>query len=575
MTSPVNYVDLFDRLYPEQHLSGITDDSQINVDDLNQRYATIRANQRTMMMALNSIYSAQSDGSHFKDFMQPFWEIALSKKFDLSPAITASLRYRAGFDPGGNTLTFPENRTGFHLHDCGSSLLNDMTEVMVYINGKLVPPSAKYVHVAQGGFSIYVKECIIPSTATSAHVIVLRKFNQLGLTRSASTIYKSDTATALPFDILITDLLSLGNIYDLRYYKVFHRLSTDRYFRPLDPTKWAGRFSVDNASAIFTIINGAGLNEEFIVLNTAEYWKYEFDGQLTEDSNVTLIDLIDGNSLPAPVWSIEDLDVFVDGRLMRPYTDYIIQWGSPSSKQHAPRLVLRGVPTGQRHILVQTNAPHDPLCPMIREDSISDPDAIFRTSPAERELRLIEDVGIVYSNGYLCSVGDDINVVADNYAIHLGGLPDTNFLYYRARFVLTPAQLEGAKLEGGYKTPLENFVNLVGLRLDGSPADGSSLLGGFDFIESYRYNAGVTAVPSNPIPWPEIYFNAMYFWVRDEQTSARIAGEPLDCRETSLANLAVYDPWKQEDFELSMDCRAPISLDAGYVTDREVNCRNS
>jgi hypothetical protein len=44
MLTPVNYVDLFDRLYPEQHLHGLTDDNQITVEELNRRYATIRTN---------------------------------------------------------------------------------------------------------------------------------------------------------------------------------------------------------------------------------------------------------------------------------------------------------------------------------------------------------------------------------------------------------------------------------------------------------------------------------------------------------------------------------------------------
>jgi hypothetical protein len=529
-----------------------------------------------MMSALNSIYSAQSDGSHFKDYMQPFWEVALNKKFDLTQSKIVSLRYRVGFDPGGNTLTFPENRTGLHCHDIGSSILSDMTEIMVYIDGRLIAPSDRYVLIAQGGFSVYVKESVVTLNASVAQIVVLRKFNQLGISRNAYTSVKNTgSTTTSPFDIVVNTLSSLGNVFDIRYYKLFHKLPTDRYFRPVDESLWGSRVSATSDAAVFTKTDGALANEEFVVVCTADFWKYEFDGTLTENSNTSLVDLVDQYGLPAPIWSIEDIDVYVNGRLMRPNIDYCIQWGSPSSKRHPPRVILWGIPTGRCHILVMTNAPHDDiLSPTIREDALSDPYAIYRLPPLQRPIRLIEDVGMVFSNGYLRNVGDEINVIADNYGLHLGNLPDTNYVYYRARFVMTSLNIEGALREGGYQTALEKFVTLVGLRPDGSPADGSSPLGGFDFIESYKYNSGCSVVPSNPIIWANTFFNALYFWVRDEQQDARNAGEPLDVRETDSSNLAVYDPWNQEGVDLVFDCRSPITTDSGYTTSRELNCRN-
>ena len=188
MLTPVNYVDLFDRLYPEQHLAGLTDDGQITAEELNRRYATVRANQRTMMLALNSIYSAQPDGSHFRDYMLPYWEVAASKKFDLGPTKLLSLRYRVGFDPGGESLVFPENRTGLHLHDLGSDLINSMIEVCVYVDGRLIGPSRYHIHVSQGGFSVYIIENDLSQNAQVAHVVLLRKFNQAGVTRGAAVI---------------------------------------------------------------------------------------------------------------------------------------------------------------------------------------------------------------------------------------------------------------------------------------------------------------------------------------------------------------------------------------------------
>jgi hypothetical protein len=577
MLTPVNYVDLFDRLYPEQHLAGLTDDGQITAEELNRRYATVRANQRTMMLALNSIYSAQPDGSHFRDYMLPYWEVAVSKKFDLGPTKIVSLRYRVGFDPGGELLTFPENRTGLHLHDLGSDLINSMIEVCVYVDGVLIAPSRYHIHVAQGGFSVYIVEEEVNADAQVAHVVLLRKFNQAGLTRGAAVRHICAATTVSPFDIVVPSLTELGHVYDIRYYKLFHKIPGDRWFRPVTENLVGKRVGAVGDSAIFTKMDGAVKDEEFVVVCTAEFWKYEHDGPITENTNAALIDLVDQYGLPAPVSCIEDVDVYVEGRLMRPNVDYWLQWGDPvNSYRTPPRIVLRGDPTDiHGHILVRTNAPYDPvLCPEIREDTISDPEAIYRMPPTARPLRLLEDVGLTFSGGYLVNVADNQNVISDNLGLHIGGLPDTRFMYFRSRFVLTSGAMEGAIRESGHQTALEKFAILVGVKADGTAANGNPLLSA-DFVEAYRVNTGATTVSSaSPKNWAETYFNALYFWVRDAQTDARSAGEPLDARDNAVVPLARLLPWQQDDFALSFDCRSPISSDAGYVTNRSLDCRN-
>lgn len=571
MPTPVNYVDLFDRLYPEQHLAGLTDDGQINTEELNRRYATIRANQRTMLYALNSIYSAQPGGAHFKDYMLPYWEVAAVKKFDLTPSKIVSLRYRAGFDPGGESLTFPENRTGLHLHDLGSDLLNQMTEVSVYVDGRLIAPSKYHIHAAQGGFSIYVVETEVGSGATTAHVVLLRKFNQAGVTRGAAVVRTCQATTAQPFDIIVPSLSELGNVYDVRYYKLFHKVPGDRWFRPVDEALVGYRASAVGDGAVFTKMDGAMEDEEFVVVCTAEFWKFEFDGALTENSNASVINLIDQYGLPAPVSRIEDLDVYVDGRLQRPNVDYWINWGSVEGYRHPPKLVLRHAPTGvHRHVLARTNAPYDPeFCPELREDEITDPYAIYRMPQSERALRLIEDVGLSFSGGYLVNCAEGINVVADNLGLHIDDLPDTRDLYFRARFVLTPAAIHGALSESEHMTALEQFVTLVGLRADGTSADGNSLMS-FDFIQSYKLNAGAQPIPDAPRPYPTSLFPAMYFWARDDQAEARFAGEVVDCRDDPA--VGDKDGW-QQDGTTYMDCRPLEGIDAGYITDRPLDCR--
>lgn len=167
-----------------------------------------------------------------------------------------------------------------------------------------------------------------------------------------------------------------------------------------------------------------------------------------------------------------------------------------------------------------------------------------------------------------------MNVIADNLGLHIGGLPDAQYAYFRARFVFTPAQLEGALAEGGHQTALEKFAIMVGLAPDGSSANGSAALTA-DFVQAYRVNSGAATVPTDsPQDWAELYFNALYFWVRDAQSEARFAAESLDCREGADTALARLAPWKQDDLPVVFDCRAGVIADTGYVTDRSLDCRN-
>ena len=117
MPTPVNYVDLFDRLYPEQLLSGLASDGDITVEELNARYDVIRANQRTMVRALTAVYAAQADTASFREFVLPFWEVAYTRKYTIGAPEVAALRYLSGRDSAGVPLSFPETRLALHATD--------------------------------------------------------------------------------------------------------------------------------------------------------------------------------------------------------------------------------------------------------------------------------------------------------------------------------------------------------------------------------------------------------------------------------------------------------------------------
>ena len=632
MLTPVNYVDLFDRLYPEQHLVGLTDENQITVEELNRRYASIRANQRTAMLALNSIYSAQPDGSHFRDYMLPFWEVDACRRWELSTADVALLRHRSGFDPGGLELNFPEPRTSLHLHDLGSSLTDERHEVLVFSRGALLPSQDRHVHASQGGFSVYPKEDHIFSkrypvldfrevpdpdgddvwptldgrdgqahltdalhtirlsggtldgregTTTPVvkvadyHVVLLRKFNERGVTYDTSPVFRNDSAAVEGvFDIVVPDLGALGHVYDIRYYRLFSKLPTDSYFRPVPKADWVARMEPSfNGAALFTVLRGAAAGEEFCVTCGADFWKFEYDGPLTETSELYKVDLVHPDGLPLGVWDVEDLDVWIDGRLQRPHIDYWIEWGGPASANKPPRLIHREVPTGaRRSIFVLHNAPHDPeLSLTIREpEALSTQDGIYRLPAADRALRLMRDVGLVFSGGFLHRAGDGINVVADNLGLHLEDLPYNTDLFFRSRFVLTPGALTGALRESDHETALEQFIGLVGFRADGSSADGTTALG-FDFVESYRRAHGVRPIPNAPAPDRSLRrFEALFFWVRDESDDAD--NFALDFRDG--ADLDALSPWRQGPDFLALDNRVLVQ-DPGYVSNITLDARAS
>jgi hypothetical protein len=583
MLTPINYVDLFDRLFPEQHLVGLSDDSQINVEELNHRYATIRANQRTMMLALNSIYSSSPDGFHFRDFMLPYWEVEISKTFELNSAKISSLRFQTGYDPGGNVLSFSEVRIGLHLNDLGSDLINSSAEVLVFVGGLLISSVDYHIHISQGGFSVYIKESKIPANSTSAHVIILRKFNELERTRCQATVYKNENPNiTTPYDVIIPSLADLGNVYDIRYYKLFHKLPGDSYFRPVLSDVGSRILSEhEGFGAVFTKMDGALANEEFIIVCTAEFWKYEFHGPVTEDTSVPLINLIDKYDQPAPIWCIEDVDVWLNGRHLRANVDYWLQFGGEETVTHPPRLVLRNVPTGSNQdIVVISNAPYDPeLYPDIQAAELPNPYGIFRLLDRDHEFKLLQNIGLVYSGGHLTSVADNINVIGDNIGFHFAELPDTRDFFFKARFVLTRSALEGAMRESNYQTALEKFFNLVGIQMHDNPNLEQVEEYCFDFINSYRINFNLTPVSTNyHRPFDPIEtFHASYYWVRDEQNLDRARGKILDCRPTTVEDLKFLVPWMQieDQSEVVFDCREPVvANDLGYITNRTLDCRN-
>jgi hypothetical protein len=586
MLTPVNYVDLFDRLYPEQLLTGLADENEISVEGLNARFAAIRSNQRTTAMALSAVYASQPDGTHFRDFVLPFWEVAYSKKFTLSQTDLVALRYRRGYDPAGAELGFPEARTVLYCNDCGSELLAAAIQLLVFVDGALVRPSDYHVHPSQGGFAVYVREVLV-TVGTRVRVVVLRKFNERGASFPSIPPGKSATAEAPAPDgsavaSVVFRLGDLGHVHDVRYYRLFTRRSGDAYYRPVPRSAWSVRATPAYDLAVFGIVGEyASGGYEFVAVDSAEFWKYEVDAAVAPDESIWKIDLVDGTGMPAPVYEPDDVDVWAGGRLLTHGVDYWLELGDPEFPDVPPRIVFEDVHYGDVHLLAVSGAPRDDdsSIEMVR-DAVPNADAVVRFDPRARRLRLVENVGLVFSSGFLELAGDGIETVADNLALHFDGLRDRDEFRYRARFVFSPETLESAMRQTEVPTVLERFARTVGavppdgsfsrewysgdFRSDGPGGvgamdlregaheegtadfrEGADPCAGYtpcrtdmwDLVEIHRRNHPTPPLPSGVLPRRDRrHFPATYFWGRDG------------------GGTGAMGPWRQGG-RIDLDCR--------------------
>jgi hypothetical protein len=615
MLTPSNYVDLFDRLYPEQHLLGLTDDGQITTEELNRRFATIRANQRTMMLAMNGVYAAASEGAHFRDFMLPFWEVAFSKKFVIGETEYAALRYIDGYDPAGLRLTFPETRIALYANDCGSQLFEQDIEFMVFSDGLLVSPNHYDVHLSQGGFAVYLKESQV-QIGTVIRLVALRKFNERGVTFERFPMPGRPTATAplpdgTPTAQMAFKLSDLGHVHDVRYYRLFAKRDGDGYFRPVPRSNWKALSGPGYEMAFVGITGEYTSGYQMILVDAAEFWKYEITVTVDPHDSIWKIDLVDSNGYPLPVCDTKDVDVWAKGRKLRAGVDYWVEFGSHLNPGIPPRIVFNDIYYGDVHLYAVSNVPYEAESSIeVDVPALPGGDSLVRMSPQNRRLRLMENVGMVFSCGRLELAGDGIETVADNLALHFMGLRDKGEFVYRARFVFGPEMFDAAIVQSEAPSVLERFARTVGAIQpnvsyasmdwyngdfrDGAAGslpyggvmdfrDGKTDVSGkadyregsckakspcdtaaWDLIEIHRRGHPTLPVPAGVLPVPDRdNFPAAYFWLRDE---FNLASVEATVHEQLL-------PWRQGD-DVLMDCREQnrgpaenVSLDArgGYV----------
>jgi hypothetical protein len=545
---PLNYVDLFDFLYPETPLEGLPDASQITVFQLNNRYAVIRNNQRSIFRALNAIVTEADEGTYFREFMLPYYEVAASKRFVLNTVELTNAQFANGFDAAGLGFAFSAPQTVFNMGNLGGELNGEMTSVLVYSGGSLLPPTAPYsggspgpaagtpaVRTIQGGVILYVPTSLV-SAGVPVDVVVLRTFNQKGVTwgnpaygwTPPSVTFSA--AAAAPLTLSFASLsASLGNVYDLSTYAVFLKAGADHYFRPVDPSLVASRMSDSSDGAIFTVNQAANVGDTFMLVGRSGYWDVytagTYDATTSGQFSIPLLEA-DGVT-PAPVAYTQDVDVWLDGRFLRHDQDYTVDFGNVIDTTQPPRILINGMSLGVYHtVRVVSNAPWDATHNVQVEGSVlADTRGLVLVSATARDIRLMDGVGLLFASGSFCGEGA-AHTVGENRGLDISALTTNTDYYYRARFCLTPAALNTCETAMEQELGMDKFLDLFG------STTGGAILA-YDYQSAYALAKGLTGstVPANGgASWPPP-FGPGWFWARDRETAIVGAGYlNFDCR---------------------------------------------
>jgi len=517
MLYPANYVDLFDRLYPESGLSGFQDSSQITVSGLNERYAHIKNNHRSTMNALSGIVFNSEDGRYLRDFLFPFWEVAAAKSFNFSSQDIINFSFKSGFDARGELLEFPQPMVVCQLTEIGTYLDNKKVVSLVYNNGILLDKADYEFRTTFGGAVIYIKKSLV-EVNKKIDIVFLRKYNIYGETshRVSRTVLDQETLSYLSlnnsspddnilylednnrlvlnealyeFDILIPDLIELGNRYALKYYKLFVKKPTDSYFRPVDFHYWESRPDESLDGAVFTYFGKLEEGEVFQVVNTTEFWEKEgtFTIDNTNEYDFSIDLIMEDNVNPVPAYNEHDLDVYIDGRLLTPIRDYYIIWGGIDCIS-PPRIVFsKMLSQGTFRYRIIANAPWEPDTSIeyhLPYGRFSDTHAIIELPNNQdiykplisNRIPITNSLGLLFSEGSLDSIGTSKSV-GGGKAIYLDGLVSKTDIKFRSRFVLTEEAIQVLESNQNCKSPLQQFLEMV----NQTPFN-------FDYISAYIIN---------------------------------------------------------------------------------------
>jgi len=558
---PLNYVDLFDRFWPEYWVPGLADENEISVGGINERLAAVRANQRSLRAALGAIAARGVAADFLRDLLLPFWEVAAHRRFSFTAAERAAHTFREGFDSAGEGLAFDHPMVVLPLNDVGGALLSDECEVQVFADGLLLPRSTWAVREVQGGAMVYVDRTRIPLDAP-VDVVAMRRFNVMRpegrfTWRAPSAATVNDP---LSFDYPATHY---GRLYSARYLRLFSKAPGAAFYRPVDRSLWAARVAEDGDTVGFTVLN-ALQDEAFMVVDLTESWEFYYEGPIPASSPLlTRIPLtvdVFGTPAPAPVAHDRDVQVFVDGRLLQLGVDYDLTFNDPVGPSIL-FLSLSPRPQGS-HILVRSGAPYEPEDAIeYRADVLPEPHGVVAVPYEGRPLRLLPRLGLLYSDGRLANVSEN-DTIAGNVGLHL----PARSMYaaeYRLRFVLPDGTRELVRDISTAKGPVEQIIEVVA----SDPARAVA-----DFLANYIATAHPPLIGTvAPEPGTEDTVPGGYEWVSDALplliavnapviVGNRPGDEAMGVYETEEALAPYVDPVTGA---LVVDCRegsAPVDV---------------
>jgi hypothetical protein len=459
--------------------------------------------------------------------------------------------------------------------------------VLVFSGGLLVQGSDYVVRTVQGGAVLYLKTSSVTHDVP-VDVVLMRTFNQKGVTWGNSALgWSAYTHTyggggqAGPLTLSVDSLsLRCGNVFDLSTYAIFRKAAADNYYRHVDDGLVASRVpDVGDDGAVFTVDTDALGGETFMVIGRSSYWEYNWSGtpDATTSAQFSIPLLEQDGATPAPVGTAYDVDVWLDGRLLRPEYDYTVQTGSPDDITQPPRILVGGMTIGTAHwIRAVSNAPYDAAHSVqVYGAVLSDTRGLVLVSASGRQVRLTDGVGMLYSGGYFDGYGM-VNTVGENRGLDVSSLTARTDYTYRARYCLTKDALEMCESSMSLSTGMDKFLDLFG------SVDTDLAISSYDYQSAYAVSHSLASghVPATSRPAWYSPFGPGYFWVRDRiqagASSPRVSSSlslSFDCRVgrgiffTPTADYPDMASWGEPPLApgaggVSVDCRP---LQAGYT----------
>jgi len=420
-------IDFLMNKFYQRLVSPIAIDTDINAIELNRRFSIMNANFTNLSTAFFN--ASLTNPSFYETFMKQFSEIAFYKSMDVTNK--AAFTYDVLLDTNGNALPFAEGGIVFPINEFGN-IDNARYEILVFVKGRLLKSSDFLKRELSGGVNIYIRGSLVNS-GDSVAAIVLKTPNRLRNGNTGDCIVENLTvvlSNGIPC-IVLEDTLRYGIAFDIAENLLL--LNSDstpiaKTSYTVEPTQTPNRFLVKFIGTALV----AG-NTVFAGNNTT-YYSFEQDLVTTSITTDYVFPVING-AVPVMASSADDFQVWVDGFRLVPNDTFAYT----VSASLTPRITIPTLPIGNHTIRIVKNMPFNAFNygtytrAMVGTDSAK---GIYDTpNAAALPIRMVDNLGVVYTNGQLVTANTGISIIGDDIGIHFKELRNTSNFFFDVRFV--------------------------------------------------------------------------------------------------------------------------------------------